>query len=119
MARPTGEAGVSTISSAAGRNSSSARRAPPRRSGTTLGAAFAFAGTAADGAADASASDDFVEAAMVTRLHAIEGGVAPAGAQQVVVLAVLDDAAALDRDDAVGERHRGEAVRDDQHGAAL
>ena len=38
IARPTGEAGVSTISSAAGRNSRSARVAP-LASGTTLLAA--------------------------------------------------------------------------------
>jgi hypothetical protein len=52
-------------------------------------------------------------------LKAMEGGVAPAGADEVVVIAVLDEPAALDGDDAVGAAHRREAVRDDEDGAAL
>jgi hypothetical protein len=35
------------------------------------------------------------------------------------VVAVLDEAAALDGDDAVGAAHGREAMGDDQHGAAL
>src|SRR5678816_1821078 len=72
MARPTGDGGVSTISSAAGRNASSSRR----RSGTTSPAAFmATAGLA-----------DFKD----PTLQAVQGGVAAAGLDQGIVRAVLD-----------------------------
>src|SRR5437773_99127 len=60
-------------------------------------------------------SADFMEPC----LHAVERGVAATAADQFVVVAVLDDAAALDGDDAVGLAHRGEPVRDDDDGAAL
>src|SRR4051794_13156987 len=63
----------------------------------------------------AKCSADFME----PRLHAMERGIAPAAADQLVVVAVLDDTAALDGDDAVGLAHRGKAVRDDDDGASL
>jgi hypothetical protein len=56
---------------------------------------------------------------MDARLEAMEGGIAPAGADELVVIAILDEAAALDGDDAVGAAHRREAVGDDEDGAAL
>src|SRR5258706_7854082 len=99
MARPTGEAGVSMISKAAGRNSSSSRR--QRRLAT--GSARPIAD-----------SDDFMKA----RLGAMQHGIAPALADELVVTAILDDLAALDGDDAVGQTHRGEPVGDDQDGPA-
>src|SRR5258706_6185068 len=95
MARPTGEAGVSMISKAAGRNSSSSRRQRRLATGST--------GPMAD-------SDDFMEA----RLSAMQHGIAPALPDEVVVTAILDDLAALDGDDAVGQTPRGEPVGDDQ-----
>src|SRR5712671_6919928 len=106
MARPSGGAGVSTISSAAGRNSRSARRSAAARRGseTTLPLAW---------------SADFMESPMEPGLHAMERGVAPAGAQKLVGPAVLGDAATLDRDDAVGDRDRRQPVRDDDDRAAL
>src|SRR5713226_4342983 len=101
MARPAGDAGVSTISSAAGRNSSSVRE---RSRGTSavvrVGSEMSLA--------------DFMEADLGT----VEHGVATADAEQFVVAAVLDDAPALDGDDAVDLAHRGEPVRDDEDGAA-
>src|SRR5262249_23446946 len=98
MARPIGEGGVSTTSSAAGRKASSSRSRRSRSfgNGITLLADFMDAG-----------------------LHAVEGGVAAAGPDQLVVGAVLDQAATLDRDDAVAAAHHREAVGDDEHGAAL
>src|SRR5262252_6831426 len=83
IARPAGEAGVSMISRAAGRNSSSSRRRRRRATGRT--------GPTAD-------SDDFMKA----RLGAMQHGIAPALADQLVVTAVLDDPATLDGDDAIG-----------------
>src|SRR5579883_189050 len=101
MARPKGEAGVSMISSAAGRNSSSARRSPSRR-GSGI-----------------KASERASACLMNPRLNAVEQGVAAAAPDQLVMAAILDDAAALDGDDAIGRAHGGKAMRDDDHGAAL
>src|SRR5215472_9811732 len=97
-ARPIGEGGVSTTSSAAGRNASSSRSRRSRALGNGM-----------------TLLADFINAS----LHAIEGCVAPAGPDQLVVGAVLDQAAAVDGDDAVAPAHRRQAVRDDEHGAAL
>src|SRR5882672_9354015 len=99
MARPTGEAGVSMISTAAGRNSSSARRDELRD----------------ERALFIALSADFMESSLQT----MERGVAPPGADQLIVGAILDDATALDRNDAVGAPHRRQAVRDHEHGTAL
>src|SRR5262252_9918019 len=105
--RPSGDAGVSTISSAAGRNSSRSRRACARRErAASHGSATTLA---------ASLSLDMVN----PRLHPMHRGVAAAGAKELLVAAVLDDAAALERDDAVGHRYGRKPVRDDQHRAAL
>src|SRR6476469_1066653 len=95
-ARPIGDGGVSTISSAAGRKAISSPREPARSQGGTMRSANV----------------------MNACLHAEERGIAPAGAHQLIVRAVLDDPAALDRDDAVGHAHGREPVRDDQHRAA-
>src|SRR5216683_2625638 len=98
IARPIGDGGVSTISSAAGRNASSwsRRRAPASGKATT-------------------ALDDFMDAG----LQSVQHRVAAAGAHQLVVRAVLDEPAAVDGDDAVGVAHRREAMGDDEHGAVL
>src|SRR5258708_6710787 len=52
-------------------------------------------------------------------LHGVKLSVAAAAAQQVLVGAVLRDASALDGQDAVGDPHRHQPVRDDEDGAAL
>src|SRR5215468_3416446 len=95
MARPTGEGGVSTISSAAGRKASSSRRRSCRRSG--------------------KASTFFLADFMQATLEAVEGGIAAALLDQLVVRAVLGDAAALDGDDAVGRPDRRQPVGDNEH----
>src|SRR4051812_46606127 len=56
---------------------------------------------------------------METRLHSVQRGVAAAAAQQLIVRAVLDDAAAFERDDPVGTGDRGKPMRDDHYGATL
>src|SRR5712691_227686 len=98
MARPIGEGGVSTTSSAAGRNASSSRsrRSRPFGNGMTPLA-------------------NFMDAA----LHAVERRVPAAGPDQLVMRAVLDEPAALDRHDAVAPSHRRQPVRDDEHRAAF
>src|SRR5215813_13748303 len=106
MARPIGEGGVSTISSAAGRNASSAlRRSRACRSGTAL----------RTGCAGAAALADFMDSC----LQPMQRGVTAAGLDQRVMAAVLGHAAAFERDDAVGRPHRRQPVRDDQHRASL
>src|SRR4051812_34653812 len=88
IARPVGDGGVSTISSAAGRNaSSSLRRCGARRNGTTRCPSPAWV----------TASSDF----MKTSLQPVQRGIAAARLDQRVVAAVLDQAAAIQRDDAV------------------
>ena len=52
-------------------------------------------------------------------LQAVQRRIAAAGLDQLVVRAVLDQAAAIERDDAVGAAHGGEPVGDDEHRAAL
>src|ERR1700680_2149618 len=107
MARPIGDGGDSTTSSAAGRTASSNSR---RRSGScsTLGSCGSF-GNFMICLADV----------MNTGLQVVELGVAPVRPHQLVVRAVLDDAAALDSNDAIGAAHGREPVRDDQDRAAL
>jgi len=78
IARPTGEGGVSAISSAAGRNAISASR----RRTSALGNATTF----------------LLAGIMDARLQVVEFGIPPVRADQVVVVAILDDPAALDRD---------------------
>src|SRR3954454_23136981 len=97
-ARPIGEGGVSTISSAAGRKASSSRSRPWRRLGNGM-----------------TALADFMNAP----LHAIEGRVTSAGPEQLFVRAVLDQATAIDGDNPVGRAHGRQAVSDDNDGPAL
>src|SRR5215475_1531832 len=85
MARPIGEGGVSTISSAAGRNASSclSRRFGGGGSGMTFLAAF---------------SADVMDSG----LQAMERGIAAASLDQIFMAAILDEAARVDCDDPVG-----------------
>src|SRR5215472_3569522 len=80
IARPTGDGGVSTISSAAGRNASSSRRLGrgPRNGTTRCAGGCAVAGSA-----------DFMESS----LQSVQRSIAAAGFNQCVVAAVLDQAA--------------------------
>src|SRR5262245_1732225 len=88
MARPIGDGGVSTISSAAGRNASSclSRRFGPRTSGMTFLAEL---------------SADFMDPGLQT----IERGIAATSLDQIVMATVLDDWARVDGDDPVGAPH--------------
>src|SRR5262249_37810001 len=49
----------------------------------------------------------------------MQRGVASAGADQLVMAAILHDTAALQRDDAMGHPHRGQSVGDDDNRASL
>src|ERR1700737_19472 len=82
MARPIGEGGVSTISSAAGRKASSSRSRRARAFGNGMTALAAF-----------------VDATMDATLKAIEGCVAPARAYQLIVRPIFDQPPALERHD--------------------
>src|SRR6185503_4780247 len=99
IARPIGDGGLSTISRAAGRNASScAVRGVCRcceKSSTTLA--------------------DFMQAC----LGAEQRRIASAAADKLLVSAILDDAPAFDRDDAVGMTHRRQPVGDDDDRATL
>src|SRR6476620_7848864 len=97
MARPIGEAGVSTISSAAGRNSSSSWRAPRtfRSNGTMIAADFCHDVSAGAGAGLSGGC-------MESSLQTMQRGVAPAPADQLIVRSVFDNAAAFNGDDTVG-----------------
>src|SRR6202045_2440288 len=97
IARPVGEGGVSTISSAAGRKASSSRS---RWTAFGNGMTAALAG--------------FMDH---TPLQATQARITAAGSNQLVVGAILDKPAAVDGDDAVGHAHGGEPVRDDEHRA--
>src|SRR5499426_3030907 len=102
IVRPIGDGGVSTISSAAGKNaSSSPRLSCPRRNGMTC--RIGVMGVA--GSADL----------MNTCLQAVQRCIAAAGLDQRVMGAILDQAAALERDDAIGRPHGREPMRDDQN----
>src|SRR5262249_11220859 len=104
MARPIGDGGVSTISSAAGRNANSSRRlAGGCRNGTTWRPACA--GT--------MALADFMD----TCLQPMQRGITAACPDQRFMAAVLDQTAALEGDDAIHRAHRAEPVGDDQHRA--
>src|SRR6516164_1657720 len=56
--------------------------------------------------------------AMDACLQGVEFRVAAVRVEQLVVAAVLDDAASLEGDDPVGGPHRRQAMRDDEHGPA-
>ena len=93
IARPIGDGGVSTISSAAGRKASSSRSRGVLVDGKEM--IFFVAAIAA--------LADFMDAT----LQSVERRVAPARANQFVVSAVLDEAPVIEREDAVGEANRG------------
>src|SRR5258708_28928805 len=100
IARPIGEGGVSTISSAAGRNaSSSPRLACARRKGMTRRV----------GLAGLSRSADFMNSC----LQAIQRCIAAAGLDQRIIGAVLDQAATLARDDTIPRPHGRKPLRPD------
>src|SRR5262245_47466497 len=102
IVRPIGDGGVSMISSAAGRNaSSSPRLSCARRNGITR--RIGLTGVAGSG--------DFMD----SYLQAMQRCIAAAGLDQRVMSAVLDQAAALERDDAVRRPHGRKPVRDDQN----
>ena len=52
-------------------------------------------------------------------LHPVKRRITPVLSDQLVVRAVLDHAAPLDRDYPVGAAHRRQAVRDDEDGPPL
>src|SRR5690348_8114647 len=56
--------------------------------------------------------------AMKVSLQEMELRVAAVRPNQLVMVTVLDDAARLERDNAVGGAHSGQAVRDDENGPA-
>src|SRR5262245_40003172 len=96
MARPAGEAGVSMISSAAGRNSRSSRDLEGNGS-----------------LRDAATMSPHLQQ---SDLRAVEQGVPAAAAHKFVMRAVFDDPAVLDRDYAVGLSQGREAMGDDEDG---
>src|SRR5687768_5666505 len=110
IARPKRDGGVSITSTAAGRNSSSDRR---RDGDFGRAASSAHAARATANALLAPSSIGGPD------LVAPQRRVAPAFAQQGIVRAVFDDLAVLERDDAVGNAHRRQPVRDDDDGAVL
>src|SRR6516165_6694824 len=79
IVRPSGEGGVSTISSAAGRNASSCRsRRAPRGSTVTF---------LADGSTLVDVSLDFMHAC----LESVQRGVPAAGVDQIIMRAIFHD----------------------------
>src|ERR1700739_655946 len=96
IARPIGDGGVSTISSAAGKKASSCSR---RRTLTPGRAIMAL------------------RELMDPGLQAVQVRIAPAGSHELFMRAVLDEPASLDRDDAVGSTNGRQSVSDDQDGA--
>src|SRR6516225_2821803 len=100
IVRPTGDGGVSTISSAAGRKASSYLSRPLLA--PEVGSAFrTFA---------AAACDDCLADCMDARLESMEHRIAPTCIDELVVGAVLHQPSAIDGDDAVGPAHGGEAM---------
>src|SRR3974377_234484 len=97
IARPTGEGGVSTISSAAGRKASSC----------SVGRAICFFGN----------GTIFLTGCMDPRLQVVQLGIAAIAADQLVMRAVFDDAATLDCNDAIGLAHGRQPVSNDEYGA--
>src|SRR5262249_50810381 len=102
IARPIGEGGVSTISSAAGKNASSSlsRRLAPR------GSAITFL---------ASSLADFMDSG----LQAMKRGITATGVDQMVLGVILHDAARIDGDDPVRAPHGRKPLSDDEDGTAL
>src|SRR5581483_209829 len=96
--RPAGEAGVSTISNAAGKNavSSALSRLRALGRGTVLSANF-----------------------MDPRLETIQVGVTSSRSDQLVMRAVLNDASLFDCDDPVGPTYCRQSMSDNQGSAPL
>ena len=105
IARPIGDGGVSTISSAAGRKASSSFSRVSRVTGKEM-TFFAFFATPF--AASMAALADFMD----TTLHSVERRVAPAHTDEIIVSAVFDKTAMVERQDAVGEADRRQTVSD-------
>src|SRR5215470_11323641 len=106
IARPIGDGGVSTISSAAGRNaSSSLRRSHATRIGTTR--RVCLTGVAGSMLAD---SADIMDPC----LQPMQRCITATRLDQCIVRAVLDQTAALQRDDAIHRPYGRESVRDHQ-----
>src|SRR5881397_3109719 len=100
IARPIGDGGVSVISSAAGRNAISCSRRRAGAGGLGNGTMFRLADV------------------MDTGLQIVEVCVTPVRADQLIMSAVLDDAAMLERNDPVRITYRREPMSDDEHGPA-
>src|SRR5262249_36181667 len=102
IARPSGDGGVSTISSAAGKNASSSlsRRLALRGSVTTFLAELLA---------------DFMDSG----LQAVERGIAAACIDQIFMGTILGDAARIDSDDPVGTPNGREPMGDNKDSAAL
>ena len=90
IARPIGDGGVSTISSAAGRKASSSRLSLMRRNGTTISVRLMGSAPLAD----------FIDSS----LQPVQRRVTPAGLDQLVVGTILDQPAVIERDDPVRRR---------------
>src|SRR5215813_21868 len=97
MAPARGGGGVSTISSAAGKKASSSR---------VRVAGFSDR--------DLRCLADFMDAALKT----MEGRIAAASLDEVIMGAVLDQAAAVDGDESVAAPYGRQSVRDDEYGSA-
>src|ERR1700733_1311409 len=106
IARPIGDGGVSTISSAAGRNASSSFSRVSRVTGNEM-TFFAF--FAMPFAASMAALADFMD----TTLHSVEHGIAPTHTDEIIMRPVFDKTAVVERQDAVGEADRRQPVCDD------
>src|SRR5258708_2125777 len=107
IARPIGDGGVSTISSAAGRKASSSPRrfCCARRNGITCCA----------GMAGSAGSAVFMEPC----LQPVQRCITAAGLDQRVMGAVLNQAAAIERDDAIARPHGRETMRYHQNRPSL
>src|SRR6266536_329709 len=103
IARPIGDGGVSMTSSAAGRNAVSS---PPRRTSFRFGKSTIFSADVMGARLDV----------LNARLQVMQLRVPAAPAHQFIMGPVLDDTAALDRDDAVGATYGREPVCDHKHG---
>src|SRR5579872_1507545 len=101
IARPIGDAGVSRISRAAGRNW---RAVSCRAHLDPLGLSWITS--------DASADD------MEPRLDLVKGSITPGLFDQLIMAAVFDNVPGLDGDDPVGMAHRRQAMGDDEHRSA-
>src|SRR6202035_6133182 len=121
IARPTGEGGVSIISSAAGRNSISFDMSVARSRATSALVTRRNPSTRARETTSCACSHgtmrDFRSGCIAVSLQAPQRSVPSVGSDQVFMEAVLDDSAFFNRDDAVAVAHGRKPVRDDEHRA--